>query len=383
MKKIDLNEIRLQNIRAILDVLRQDGAITRQNIAERTGLSLMSVTNIVDQLLRNRVIEVLSAPAQKGKKQVGRKADVVRLDVRDELWMVIMLTDRHFRFATLYADRSAGFNSQPWPFRREKTYEENLRAFLQECAVYIRERAPHIIGVAVVVPGPYDPDTDCVSNMRIPELNVICLKKTLGELLGGLFVYVDEDVKFATRAYAEFYSDAPSLYYLYIGVGIGGALAQEGRIFRSLNAVAGDPSQIPAGSNLNFEQRLSIKSFVSRLSGEKIGDIAIERGLQILSELAQNQRDTYRRALTDVSRDVAELLNIVGWLLDPFAVVIDCPYAAVAAMEEEFYQAVEENLEKRTSLGRIPRFCPRLPNMEAQYFGAVKALEKYWIESME
>ena len=27
---------------------------------------------------------------------------------------------------------------------------------------------------------------------------------------------------------------------------------------------------------------------------------------------------------------MAELLNIVGWLLDPFAVVIDCPYAAVA-----------------------------------------------------
>lgn len=382
MSKIDLNTIRYQNLRNILDALQRNGTLTRQKIALETGLSLMSVTNLVDQLLRNHVIELLPPSAQEAaKRQTGRKAELVSLDVRNDLWMVISLTDKYFRFATMRADRKITYNSQSWVYLREQTYENNLRKFLTICAQFIAAHASHILGIAVIVPGPYDPATDCVSNMRIPELNSICLKRLLGEMFGEVYMYVDEDVKFAARAYAEFYQDAQSLYYLYIGEGVGGALAQDGRIFRGLNAVAGDPSQLAAGDGETFEQRISLDAFLRRFQIDDDASLGVPQSLDRLTKLARTNAAEYKQSLNEIAEDVSKLLYLVAWMLDPYAVVVDCVYAR--PMECDFVNIIKGKLKSRLSLDKNPEFCKRLPGMEATYFGAVKALEKYWIESMK
>ena len=54
MKTIDQSTIRRQNIRKILALLSQGNAMTRQELSEAAGLSLMTVTNLVDQLKNMR-----------------------------------------------------------------------------------------------------------------------------------------------------------------------------------------------------------------------------------------------------------------------------------------------------------------------------------------
>ena len=50
MKSFDQSAIRKQNVRSILDLLTLQSPRTRQSLAEATGLSLMTVTNLIDQL---------------------------------------------------------------------------------------------------------------------------------------------------------------------------------------------------------------------------------------------------------------------------------------------------------------------------------------------
>ena len=50
MKSLDQSAIRKQNVRNILELLTLHSPRTRQSLADATGLSLMTVTNLIDQL---------------------------------------------------------------------------------------------------------------------------------------------------------------------------------------------------------------------------------------------------------------------------------------------------------------------------------------------
>ena len=50
MKISALSNIRIQNLRCMLDLLTNSPALTRQALSESSGLSLMTVTNLVELL---------------------------------------------------------------------------------------------------------------------------------------------------------------------------------------------------------------------------------------------------------------------------------------------------------------------------------------------
>lgn len=380
VKKLDSTAIRQQNLHAIFEVL-QHGGLTRQEIANRTHLSLMSVTNLVDQLQENQAITVTMAPEKAGVRRTGRKAESISLDYSRDLWLVINLSDLHFRYVVLQADRRITYYSPSWPYVAERSYEENLRNFLRDCARFSRERIAQLVSVAVVLPGPFDAEQDQVINIRIPELNSLHVRQMVLEAFGNVYTYLDEDVKFAVRAYAAIYPEQKSLYYLYIGEGVGGALTYDGQVLYGLNSIMGDPGQLALGGGKTFEQRLSQRTFLQRLMGWQADVLNENQAAEALQECAESQPEKYLAALKDAAKVVAEILHLTAWLLDPHGVVIDCTYAR--PMQEEFTQAVMSELAGYSDLRRLPELCPLKTYIDASYFGAVKALEKHWIATMK
>ena len=75
MKSLDQSAIRKQNIRRILDLLTVQSPRTRQSLAEATGLSLMTVTNLVDQLKEQQVLRLSPVP-RGGKDKHGQAGKV-------------------------------------------------------------------------------------------------------------------------------------------------------------------------------------------------------------------------------------------------------------------------------------------------------------------
>ncbi len=385
MKTIDQSTIRRQNIRKILALLSQGNAMTRQELSEAAGLSLMTVTNLVDQLKEHEALTFapLKREGQGSRRLTGRKADVIALNGAAHAWLVVDISGRQFRFSLLAFDLSPLGEGAGWRNDPQKNYVENLESFLvnvrQQTQTLLHGRK--LLGVSVVTPGPYEVDDDRVSNQRLPELNSVKLKSLLAQYLGPYDYYVDEDVKFAVRAYASLASQAQCelLYYLYIGEGVGGAAVHQGNMLRGLNATAGDPGQLWDAQGRRYESLLSLSAFARSLSfpcGEE-GDQ--ETLLRQLNAHAAACPEAYKTALTQAAQPTAQMLYNVLWMLDPSHVIIDCLYAH--PFEEVYLRQLLDSLSHLTSGSRnLPVFSFAPQEMSSVLRGAIQVLQREWVE---
>ena len=88
MERINLSSIKKESVRAIFHAITGKDQISRAEIAELTGLSLMTVGKVVDALLERHVI----IQSKEIKNMAGRRAGLVSLNT-DKFFMIIDLTD--------------------------------------------------------------------------------------------------------------------------------------------------------------------------------------------------------------------------------------------------------------------------------------------------
>lgn len=376
MKSLDQSAIRKQNVRRILDLLTVQSPRTRQSLAEATGLSLMTVTNLVDQLKEQQVLDIAPVERSHEKKRVsGRKAENISLRGGGHAWLIVDLSGRHFRYTLLGFDLSVLLENHD---SADGAYLPRLEAFL--CAIR-EEIVPvlcgrELLGVAVVTPGPYEIDSDTVFNQRLPELNTAGIKALLCRCLGDYDYYVDEDVKFAVRAFVPLIEQTPCelLYYLYLGEGVGGAAVHNGNMLRGLNATAGDAGQLTTPDGATYESLLSLPGFASTL------DCHGEDLLQQLRQIAEERPADYMRALQAAATTVNDMLYSVLWVLDPSHIIIDCRYAF--SFGDVFIEQIARQLSSRFCVAgrKFPAVMPAPEGMSSVTRGAVQVLQREWIE---
>ncbi len=372
MKPIALSTIRKQNLRKLLDLLTLAPAMTRQELAEFAGLSLMTVTNLVDLLKEQDVLRL--TPIHRGPV-TGRKADAISLRGDRKAWLVVDISNTRFRLTLL------GFDIRPLM----ELYDEEQGDYLQRLEHFLRSarkkvdealEARELLGVAVVTPGPYEISSDTVSNQRLPQLNGVRIKEMFQRCLGEHDYYVDEDVKFAVRAFSDLIvqSQCEVLYYLYIGEGVGGAAVHGGNMLRGLNATAGDAGHLRDAAGSTYESRLSAEAFAALMDAE--GALSPER----LEELAAVRPERYHRALDQMAQIAAEMLHGVLWMLDPTHMIIDCLYAHPC--QEDFIAAVYAHLQQRfAGEGRmLPVISAAPKSVSSVLRGAVHVLQREWLE---
>lgn len=383
MKTLDQGSIREQNMVRLWEALVERQRATRQTLAQATGLSVMTVGNLVDMLLENGALRKF--PVEKSNRHAaGRKAELIEPEDARICWLLVNLTSRHFSFELISGRLQCPYRGEPYPYDTAVAYAENLRAFLLAVKDALKIHAEQgVLGAAVVVPGPYHVECDQVFNKRIPELNVLKIKETLRETLGALNYYVDEDVKFAVRAFLPKHlaGGSEALYYLYIGEGVGGAVLHNGTVLRGLNAVAGDAGQLSESEHADYEEALCLNAFAARLPVTPAGD-GEELLLDAVEQVYREQPDAYRAALVDAAARIGRMLRAIRWILDPATIVIDCRYAA---HERAFFLK-----EIRDAL--IAHQSPVMPDMPELIFaptdqsslmiGAARILSAEWIRRM-
>lgn len=379
MKSLDQSSIRKQNVRRILDLLTVQSPRTRQSLAEATGLSLMTVTNLVDQLKEQQVLE-LSPVARCGNERPtsGRKAENISLRGSGHAWLIVDLSGRHFRYTLLGFDLAILCEKN---CSAEGEYLARLHAFLsainEEIAAPLEGRT--LLGVAVVAPGPYEISCDTVYNQRLPELNDVQIKALMSRCLGDYDYYVDEDVKFAVRAFAPLINQHPCelLYYLFIGEGVGGAAVHNGDMLRGLNATAGDAGQLTTPDGKTYESLISLSSFAAMLGCSAQDNAQLTAQLQAL---AAREPEAYLAALKKAAVIAGDMLYSVLWILDPGHIIIDCRYAL--SFREEFIGFVADHiaLRQRAAGKKPPQLTAAPLGMSSVVRGAIQVLQREWIE---
>ena len=390
MKKITLNTIRSQNIKMVFDIIANQDKITRNEIAKLSNLSLMTVSNIVEHLDR---FDLILHDSKEQTSMVGRKAELLSIKKGSKKFIIIDLTSLKFSFVVLNLDLAVHYSFNKWRYQAKDSYQDNLGDFLSVIKEYIHTTSfvSDIIGIGVSVPGPYDVNDDIVISKRIQALMEIRLKSSissiiLDNMLVDCDIFIDEDVKFAALAnmmrVPEYRNK--TIYYAYIGEGVGGAISVNGNILRGASSFAGDMGQVLVNENTNFEELLSAVAFANEMLGSDntIGYIGDDVDfMEMLKVFQADHPDKFNKQFEKYCKFIALALYNVIWFIDPHAMIIECEYAGLNG--EGFLECLNTMLSQMLPIRHtIPDILLSNQSIKDANIGAGIKLRNKWLESI-
>ncbi|MET0598530.1 MAG: ROK family transcriptional regulator [Mesorhizobium sp.] len=263
------------NRRIVLESIRLHGPTTRADIAERVGLTVQTVSTIVRELdAQGYILSLREQPRGRGPPPA-----TLRINPEGGYAVGLHLTPLGLD-AALVNLRGDVVES----VRREAPGASPDHAFaLIETLVpaLIGDRARHrILGVGMALPGPFGVESmSFVGPTTLAGWQDVALKERLSEA-AGLAAFLETDMAAAALG-EQLYGLGTELshyYYLYFGVGVGGAMVHEGSVMRGAWGNAGEIGHIPAvpdgepcpcGNRGCLERYLSLEAL-----GRHGGDVA-------------------------------------------------------------------------------------------------------------
>jgi predicted NBD/HSP70 family sugar kinase len=313
--------LRTYNQAVVLDAIRHHDSISRVEIAELTGLTSQTVTNICRRLLDQGIIE------EAGKKAtpLGKSRTALRPKPNGLFAIGVQFDPDASRAAildlgghvTLHRDFS------PEPGADPGSVLELIASTVQDLLNDAGADPDRVLGIGVGVPGPLDPVKGMLFEPpHLHHWHDVPLRDTL-EHLTGYPVVVDKDVSAA--AVAEMWygsgSGADTAAVIYVGTGIGLGVYTKGEIVRGFSGNAGeighiivDPDGVPCvcGRRGCVGATSSSSSLVERLLPDASG---VLEGMTMLTEGA-SQNPEWDRALDRAMDGLVELARTIAGLYD-------------------------------------------------------------------
>lgn len=248
-KKVDRVLMHRNNTRLVLSAIRAAGEMSRAQAAEATGMSIVSVGRIADELIARGILR------EQGRDSgVGRPPRLLSLDEshllcpclfldRDRLLLGLFSPTGQLRCQLAHPIPRLPFSPQtilPW-------MADRLQAFLE---VHRDMSYQHTVGV--VIPGIVDIDRGMLNfsaNFRWRDVPVVPM---LERALPGYTFVLENDSKAIALAEHSFgvCSGYRNMVVLNLSDGIGAAVVLNGEIYRGVSNMAGEIGHItlnPAG----------------------------------------------------------------------------------------------------------------------------------------
>jgi glucokinase-like ROK family protein len=239
-----LETLRRLNRLRVIDALRDEGLISRAEIARRTGLSRSTVSSLVSELQADGLVIERPEPAAAHGDQGGRPPILLSFDASAGVAVGIDFDHHHLRVAVsdlssrILAEREQQLDT-------DHAAHEGLDAAAQLVAELLAEAGvdeARVIGAGMCLPGPVHRPTGVVGSTAIlPGWVGVAAAEEMRRRL-ELPILVDNDANLAALAEAAFGAgrDAKDLVYLMISSGIGAGLVLNGRLYRGAEGLAGE-----------------------------------------------------------------------------------------------------------------------------------------------
>ena len=353
MQLITQKNIKLQNMMKVFQEIYHQGSISRQMLSSKTGISLMTVGKIVDQLVRCDI----ASEEKEDTSKVGRKGNIVSLSPDHKKMVLIDLEQHDFRIGLLQMDLKLENDFYQHRYDHNQSYEENLR---NAVASFLRERLEDAmssaIGVGVCVPGTYYEEWDQVLHSRIPELSSAKLKATLLPFFSDQILSIDEDVRYAVQFEGSLALQEDHIFYARIGEGVSSAIFYNGHVLDSAYSYAGKIGRMYTKSGKMIEEAVGIGS-LCRLFTKPDGSVPS------FEEIAANHQDDPRLIayLEQAIPELALLFANVTWLLDPKTILVETPYTE---LDPQFIDKLREAYAALLLPRRVDILPELLPNTE-------------------
>lgn len=233
---------RTYNRRIVLETIRLHGPIARGDIARRVGLTVQTVSNIIREL---EDLDFLTSSRIESK---GRGSPATLLALKPEAGHTIGVNITPLGVEAATVNLAGKVVSRAGKRLKRPDPDGALREIGKIVDRLKRERrGRRFLGVGLAMPGPFDVESmSFVGPTTLEGWKGFPVEQRLSEA-SGLPAYIEAD--HAAAALGEtIYGHGRrcrDFYFLYIGVGLGGCMVQDGEPLRGSNRNAGEIGHVP------------------------------------------------------------------------------------------------------------------------------------------
>jgi predicted NBD/HSP70 family sugar kinase len=231
------------NRRIVLESIRLHGPTTRGEIAMRVGLTVQTVSTIVRELEdRGYILSMREKPNGRGLPPTR-----LRINPAGGYAVGIHVTPLGIEAALIdLSGEVVGSARREAPSATPDHAFELISALVTELTGL--RPGGRILGTGLALPGPFGVESmSFVGPTTMAGWKDVALRERLAELT-GLPAFIETDMAAAALG-EQLYGIGTGLseyYYLYFGVGLGGAMVHEGSVLRGAWGNAGEIGHIPA-----------------------------------------------------------------------------------------------------------------------------------------
>jgi len=376
MRHVDLSDMQLAssetarriNRDIVLELIRTSQPISRADLARRTGLQRSTVSQIVEQLIREKWVRegsVASAPRGRRPTLVGLNEDLVALAV-----------DIHPRRATVAVVDLSGrlLSRSNVPLTSDPAASTQL---LIDCMQRMRRNHPHksTEGIGISLPGRVDPATQRLifaPNLHRPDYDV----KAAVEAKAGLPVRMENAATACLLAELTFsrIDGVRDAVLVTVSEGVGAGVFANGQLISGHHGMAGEFGHIPvdpAGPRCACGQKGCWETFAScRAALRTYRQLKPKAGAVTFSELlnlAEEGDSCAARALREQATWIGRGLRAIIAGLAPGAVLIA---GEVTTAWHRFGPIIEKEAAALTLSGTPPLIRPTHESEIARLRGA-------------
>jgi predicted NBD/HSP70 family sugar kinase len=336
----------------VLTVLRTQGAMTRAQLAERTGLSRATLSSIVQELL---AADALTETAIDDHTSRGRGRPVTQLTLNASGGLALGMDLGH-RFVQVTIANvahevvgSAGTDCSertPWSKRLELALD-----LVETLATDNGISLSALAGVGVGVVGPVSETGGHRQPSRATRIHLV--RDGLTERF-GVPVYVDNNTRLAALGEAIWGAGAglQNVLYLRLSYGVGGGLVLGGHLFSGAGGAAGELGHItvdPRGPKCVCGGRGCLERYVSLAA--ILEQCGVRRFDEVLRRLADGDR-AVRAVISTAGTRIGEVLAAACNTVNPETVVIGGELAqAGSSLLDPIRAAVREHTHNQVRHG--------------------------------
>ncbi|MGH2495212.1 MAG: ROK family transcriptional regulator [Ktedonobacteraceae bacterium] len=367
----------VSNRRLILQLIHEEGSISRAEIARRLKLSRPTVSRIVDALEQANLIFCTGKSQPTG----GRLGELYSF--RDDAGFVLGLElgtrEARIAIATLNGEivrRVARTLSLETP----QSVLPELNSFVSDAMSHFAGQQATILSMGVAVPGVVHltPDPGYVDAAKIfPGLNNRPLRDELQRLF-GVPVAMDNDVNLAAIGECEFgcARSYRNIVYFFAGRGVGAGIVLDGNLFRGGAEAAGEVGNMVidraslykhAGPRGYLESLVSIDQLLSESQASGNPGESIEAFCERAFRGDQQALEAIRAMYEYLAIAIINLAAVI----DPEIVVLGGDLAELPHAEQLFLQPIEQLIRSHAG----DAFLLRLSQLQgdAALYGAMQA----------
>jgi glucokinase-like ROK family protein len=332
-----LESLRRLNRLRVIRALRDEGQISRADIARRTGLSRSTVSSLVADLQADGLVVERPEPGSAYGAQGGRPPILLSFDASAGAAVGIDFGHSHLRVAvsdlasTILAERMR-------PLDTDHDAQEGLDAaadLVSETLADAGVPRSAVIGAGMGLPGPIEQSLGVVGSSAILPGWIGMTAETEMRRRLDIPVMVDNDANLGALAEAAFGAgrDAGDLVYLKVSSGIGAGLILNGRLYRGSQGLAGelghvlvDPDGIVCrcGNRGCLETVAATGALVDLLRRSHGEDVTV----QDMLDAARAGDLGCRRVIHDAGRALGQVMATLLNVLNPELLVVGGDLAA-------------------------------------------------------